>query len=200
MNQCFGARGTARHVHIDRDDGVDPLHYGVVVEHAASRGAGTHRNDPLGLRHLLINATDDRRELVRHSARADEHIGLPRRIAQSLHAKTREVEAARGRRHEFDGAAGRPEWHRPHRAGARPVHQEIETRRDPAVLRLRVDWHDATIECGCHSHVRAPFFQTYTKPTTRIRTKISISPRPKKDSCPVGQASATIGTMHDSCR
>jgi hypothetical protein len=54
-----------------------------------------------------------RGELERHSTGADEEVGLARRERLALHAEAREVVLARGGRHEFDGAAGGAERHRP---------------------------------------------------------------------------------------
>ena len=86
-----------------------------------------------------------RRELERHAAGADQHVGLARREAHALHAEAREVELARGRRHELDGAARRAERHRPERVRAAPVDEEVEPRRDPAFLRLRVVRDDSVV-------------------------------------------------------
>src|SRR3954452_15021512 len=53
LDELRGARWAARAVHVDGTELVDRLHDGVVVEHAARRGAGAHRDHPLRLDHLV---------------------------------------------------------------------------------------------------------------------------------------------------
>src|SRR5262245_19885416 len=125
---------TAGDVDVDRDDAVDALHDGVVVEHAAARRARAHRDAPFRLGHLLPDTTQHRRELERHSARADEEVGLARRERLAFHAEAREVVIARGGRHELDRAARGAERHGPQRVLAPPVHELIELRRDPGLV------------------------------------------------------------------
>ena len=48
------------------NDLVDSLEHGVVVEHPAGARAGAHRDDPLGLEHLVVDLSERRRHLVRH--------------------------------------------------------------------------------------------------------------------------------------
>src|SRR5436190_467377 len=55
FGQRFGAWRAAGNVHVHRDDRVDPLKRRVTVpELAAGAGAVAHRDDPLGLGHLLV--------------------------------------------------------------------------------------------------------------------------------------------------
>ncbi len=126
VHQAFRPRRAARDVDVHRDDRVDPLHHRVVVEDPAGRGAGAHRDGPLGLRHLVPDPPDDGGQLERQTAGADQHVGLAGRKAHPLHAEPRQVEAARGGSHELDGAAGGPERHGPERIGPRPIGQEVE--------------------------------------------------------------------------
>ena len=174
VEQPFRSRRTPGHVDVDRNDGVDPLHDGVVVEHTARGSARAHRDTPLGLRHLLPDAADDRGQFERYPARADEHIGLSRREAHALHPKPREVELAGRRGHELDCAAGGAEWHGPQRIGPTPVDEEVQFGRDPAFLRLRLvcdppeagvvfltrRLHRTPRPLRNQSHCSAPFFHT----------------------------------------
>src|SRR5437016_13499357 len=111
VHQSFGPRWTAGHIHVHRDDGVDTLHHRVVVEHATARRAGTHRDAPLRLRHLLPDAAQHRRELERHAAGADQDVCLTRGEALQLHADTRQIITTRGSRHALDRATRYAEGH-----------------------------------------------------------------------------------------
>src|SRR5205814_3497473 len=102
----------------------------------------------------------DRREIARDASRADQHVSLSRGEAHPLHAEAREIELARRRRHELDGAARRAERHRPQRVRAAPVDQEIELRGDPTLLRLWIDRDDVGVRTWTQSHWSAPFFHT----------------------------------------
>src|SRR4051794_39014985 len=53
VDHRLGSRRAARHVDVDRDDGVDALDDGVVVVRAAGVGAVAERHDPLRIGHLL---------------------------------------------------------------------------------------------------------------------------------------------------
>src|SRR6476620_12583150 len=63
VDERLGARWATRREHLDRHHLVDALDDGVVVEHATHRGAGAHRNHPLGLRHLVVDAPQRGRHL-----------------------------------------------------------------------------------------------------------------------------------------
>ena len=160
VHECFRPRRTSRDVHVDGNDRIDPLHHGVVVKHAARGRTGPHRNHPLRLWHLLIDPSNDGRKFQRHTSGTEEHIGLARGVAESLHPKSCKVEATGGGRHEFDGAAGRTEGHRPQRTCTGPVHEEVEAGGDPAILRASIDLKQAALRGRVQSHVNAPFFQT----------------------------------------
>ena len=43
---------------------IDALDQRVIVEHATDRGARAHRDDPLGLGHLIVDAAQRRRHLA----------------------------------------------------------------------------------------------------------------------------------------
>src|SRR3954471_19240960 len=63
VHERLRPRRAARDVDVDRQELVHALDERVVVEHAGARGAGTHRDHPLGLEHLVVDAPDDRRHL-----------------------------------------------------------------------------------------------------------------------------------------
>src|SRR5262245_58579186 len=149
---------TAGDVDVDRDDAVDALHDGVVVEHATARRARAHRDTPFGLGHLLPDATQHRRELERHSARANEQVGLARRKRLALHAEPCEVVVTCGSRHELDRAACCAERHGPERILTAPVHKLIELRRDPGFVAGEL--LDVWLRAWTQSHWKAPFFHT----------------------------------------
>src|SRR5688572_6333360 len=60
VDDALRARRTTRNVDVDRDEAVDALDHGVVVEDAPAGGAGSHRDAPLRLRHLLPDLEQDR--------------------------------------------------------------------------------------------------------------------------------------------
>ncbi len=109
----------ARQVDIDRDDVIDALDDGVVVEHAAAGGAHPHRDDPLGVGHLVIDLPQHRRHLLGHPARHDHQVRLARRGRGPLHAEPGQVMPRPAGLEQFDRAAGQAEGGRPDRALAR---------------------------------------------------------------------------------
>src|SRR5919107_5717561 len=58
VDERLRPRGTAGHVHVNRKELVGALDDGVVVEHPGTRRARAHRDDPLRLEHLLVEAPD----------------------------------------------------------------------------------------------------------------------------------------------
>src|SRR6478609_6487418 len=88
-------RRAAGDVDVDRHELVGTLYDRVVGEHAAAGGAGAHRDRPLRLQHLVIEAADDRRHLDRDPAREDDHVGLAWRGTPGLSAKSGNVVSRR---------------------------------------------------------------------------------------------------------
>ncbi len=123
MQQRLGPRRATGCIHVDRNNLVDALHDGVVVEHAAAGRAHTHRQHPLGLHHLVVDLAQHGCHLLADAARNDHQIGLARRCAERLHAEAGQVVVGRARRHHLDGAAGEPEGGRHQAAPTRPLHQ-----------------------------------------------------------------------------
>src|SRR3954468_5679357 len=54
VDERFGARRAAGHVHIPRNDLIYPLHERVVVEHPANGRARAHRDGVFRLGHLVV--------------------------------------------------------------------------------------------------------------------------------------------------
>src|SRR3954454_5498475 len=63
VHERLGTRRAAGDVDVHGQELVNPLDNRVVVEHAGARRAGAHRDDPLRLEHLVVDAPDDRRHL-----------------------------------------------------------------------------------------------------------------------------------------
>src|SRR5207302_9206870 len=93
----------------------------VVIRSAANR-ALAHRDDPLRLRHLLVQPTDGRSQLQRNRAVQQEHIALPRGRAID-HAETfHVVPGIRGRGH-LDRATHDAKVQGPRGVSFRPVEE-----------------------------------------------------------------------------
>ena len=133
MHQRLGPRRAAGHVHVDRHELVR-RHDRVVVEDAHRAGAGAHRDRPLRLEHLVVDAAHDRRHLDRDAAGEDQQVGLARRGAEGLEAEARDVDARGDDRHHLDRAAGQAEGGGEHRVAARPGDGLVERRRDDRLL------------------------------------------------------------------
>src|SRR5215510_9799626 len=54
VDERLGPRRAAGHEHVDGHDLIDALHERVVVEHAADRSAGAHRQHVFRLGHLVV--------------------------------------------------------------------------------------------------------------------------------------------------
>src|SRR5262245_25175360 len=78
VDDGFGSRRTTGHVDVDRDDGVDPLHHGVVVVGTAGIGAVAKRHDPFWISHLIEHAPEYRRLAMCDGADHHQKIRLPR--------------------------------------------------------------------------------------------------------------------------
>ena len=88
----------AGHVDVDGDDLVDALGHRVAVPvRAAAVGAAAHRDDVLRLGHLVVEAQDGRRHLVRDRAGDDDEVGLAGAGRQRDDAEAHDV-VARARR------------------------------------------------------------------------------------------------------
>ena len=80
VHERLGRGRAAGHVDVDGDDAVAAPDDGVgVVVVAAAVGAGPHGDDPSGVGHLVVDATEGGGHLVGERARHDDHVRLPRR-------------------------------------------------------------------------------------------------------------------------
>src|SRR5437016_2170519 len=79
VNQGFRADRTAGDEDVRGDECVRTLHNAVrVVIRSSANRALAHRDDPLRLRHLLVQAADGRSQLQRNRAIQQEDVALPR--------------------------------------------------------------------------------------------------------------------------
>ena len=125
LQHRFGPGRTARNVDIDRQDLIYALDDAVNIIHPAAVGAGTHGNDPLGFRHLFVEAQDDRRNFLEDGTGGNQQIGLARRGAQHFGAEPGHVVPGGKGRGFFHKTAGKPEKHGPEAVLARPVDHQI---------------------------------------------------------------------------
>ena len=107
-----GGRATGR-IHVDGHDLVHTLHDCIVIEHSTGAGADAHRDDPLGLHHLVIDLAQDRCHLLAHATRDNHDVSLTRRRTENLHPESGDVVVRCTRRHHLDGAARKTERRRP---------------------------------------------------------------------------------------
>src|SRR5208337_3044798 len=119
-HEGIGARGTALDVDVYGEEGVDPLHDAVDVVHSARARAGSHRDHPAWLHHLLPHVPHHRSHLLEHRAGDDHDVGLPRGAPDYLRTEAGQVEPARKGGRELHVAAGEAEVERPDGAGAAP--------------------------------------------------------------------------------
>src|SRR5581483_1141878 len=91
IKDCFRPRGAAWHIHIYRNNAVNSLHRRVVIVKTTTCGTCPKGHDPLRLRHLLINALQNRGELLIDRADNHEKIGLPWAEARQQRAESIDV-------------------------------------------------------------------------------------------------------------
>ena len=134
VHERLGPGRAPGHVDVDRHELVGALNDRVVGEHPAGGRAGTHRDDPLGLEHLVVHAPHDRRHLDGHPPGEDQQVRLPRRGAHVLGAEPGDVVARADDRHHLDRAAGQPERGGEDRVGAAPAHRLVHRRHHQGLL------------------------------------------------------------------
>src|SRR5215211_2680257 len=128
MYQHLGSWRTTWNVNVNRNDLVDTLDNGVVIKNTTGRRASAHRDNPLRLRHLVVNPAQHRRHLARYATGDDHHVSLSRARTKYLSTKTRQIVSRRGRVHHFDRAASESKSRRPQRRLPRPVNERVEPR------------------------------------------------------------------------
>jgi hypothetical protein len=95
FDQGLGPRRAAGNIDIHRNQAVDPLQDRIAAIHAAARRAGTHRDAPFRLRHLVPDAASPPAPSCRSPCRKRSSRRLARRKPHHLHAEARDVEALR---------------------------------------------------------------------------------------------------------
>src|SRR6266404_1522738 len=133
VKQILRTRWAADHVNINRDDSVHTLQHGICIERSADRRACTHRNHPLRLRHLVVDALHYGRHLQRYRTRDNHEVCLPRAGTKDLRPEARNIKSCGRRGDHLDGAAGQAKRHRPEGRLTRPV-EDVVHRRDHEVL------------------------------------------------------------------
>src|SRR6476646_5395593 len=126
VQERLGPGRATRDVDVHRDDLVDALDDRVVVEHPAATRADAHRDDPLGLDHLVVDLAEDRRHLLAHPAGHDHQIGLAGAGPEDLHPEAGEVVVRGAGRHHLDGAARESERGGEDRVPASPTDNVLQ--------------------------------------------------------------------------
>src|SRR5262245_43837619 len=121
VDDAFGPGRASGNVHVDRDEPVDSLDHGVVIENASAGRAGTHGDAPLRLRHLLPDLQEHGHHLEGDPPRNDHQVGLSGREADDFGAEPGEIVPRGQGPHQLDVAAGRSERHGPQGVLAAPV-------------------------------------------------------------------------------
>src|SRR5438067_11884434 len=138
LGQRLGAWRAAGNVHVDRDDRVDALQRRVAVpELAAGARAVAHRDEPLGLGHLLVQPAEPRGHLVGDGAGDDHHVGLARTRTEDLGAEPREVMVGCGAGHHLDRTAREAVAEGPGTPRPRPVHEHVHRGEHDVVVARR---------------------------------------------------------------
>src|SRR5690348_1732319 len=102
VDELLWPRRAAGNIDIHWDHLVYALDQGVVVEDAARRSTGAHRDYPLGFGHLFPKLADNGCHLVGHAPGNNHEVGLPWRGAKDLRAESCNIETRRPPRHHFD--------------------------------------------------------------------------------------------------
>src|SRR5690606_13545173 len=172
VNQCLRRGWTARNVYINRYYAVATAHYriGIVIVTAAVR-AGSHRDDPPGFRHLVVNLAERRSHLVHERSSHDHDVRLSGTRAED-DAETVKVVTRSTCMHHLDCAAGEAECQRPKGARSGPLDDIVDTRDDETFfLQARgLGGHRGRRggrgivpcfrSCSAQSHTNAPFFRS----------------------------------------
>src|ERR1019366_6692997 len=138
VHQRLWPRRAAGHVDVDRHELVG-WHERIVVEDAHGAAASAHRDSPLGLEHLVVEAADDRSHLDRDPPREDDQIGLTRRGAECLVAESCDVHARAGGLELLHRATGQPEGKREEGVRPRPRDRRVEGGEDEALVHIALE-------------------------------------------------------------
>ncbi len=124
MHQCVEHRLWPRrapwNIHIDRYDLIDPRDRGVIVVESTRRGASAERDDPFWFRHLLVDPTKNRGELMGDRAYNEQKIRLAGCEAGERCTEAIGIVVGAAYRHELHAAARGDEWVREERILSSP--------------------------------------------------------------------------------
>src|SRR5690606_3852830 len=104
IEYSFRTRRTSRHIHIDRNNLIYTLQYGIRVKYTATRCTRTNRNHPAWLCHLRIDLTKYRRHFFGYSSHYQQHIGLAGGETRTLCTKPCQIVCRTHCRHKFNTA------------------------------------------------------------------------------------------------
>src|SRR3990172_1982959 len=198
VDEGLGPDGAAGDEDVRRDERVGALHDAVrVVVGAATDRALSHRDDPLRLRHLLVQASDRGPELEGDGAIEEEYVDLTGARPVDDPEPLDVVPGGRGRRH-LDRAAHDPEVEGPRRVPLRPVEElpdeaafhllkdlparaalqgRVDVLRDPADKLLRLERVDVRLLRGLdHRYLTPAAFARRTRVRLTDRLALWIAP------------------------
>src|SRR5947209_9662479 len=195
VDQGFRSHGTARDEDVRGYECVRSFDDGVgVVIGAATNRALAHGDDPLGFRHLLVQAAHRGTELQGDRTVQEEHVALPRGRPVNDAEPLDVVPRIRGRGH-LDRAAHDAEHQRPGRVAFRPVeefahqarlepledrptraafHRGVDILPDPLDEILRPQADDVSLLRALDHPIRTPELRPANRsPTSRATTPMS---------------------------
>lgn len=121
IERLFRPRRTTRNVDIHRNHLIRARHDRIVLVEATCRCTDPEGDHPLGLAHLVVNATKNRRLPLGDGAHDDEQVRLARGKTREFRPKSSDIVLGRPQRHEFHPAACGDEGILKQRIFARPV-------------------------------------------------------------------------------
>lgn len=128
VHQCFGGRGTARHVNVHRHHSVTSSHYRVGVMVVTSTvGTRTHGDDPSRVGHLIVDLSQRRSHFVGQSTCHNHNIRLTRGSSEN-NTQSVLIVSWGGHMHHLHGTAGQPESNGPERRFSRPHGNGVQRR------------------------------------------------------------------------
>jgi len=140
IHESLGGGRAAWHVNVDWHDAVAASHHSIgVVVVAASVGAAAHGQDPLGIRHLIVDLSKRRSHFVSQGPGHNDAVSLagrgPEDDAVAIHVVTRG-----GNVHHLDGAASKAKGHGPKAVLAAPIQKVVQSGQCPFTLvALKID-------------------------------------------------------------
>lgn len=154
VQQGLGSRGASGNVDINWHNSVAASDDGVrVVVVSTTVGAGSHRNNPTRVRHLIVDLPQCGCHLVCQSSGDDHDIGLTRRCSEN-DTETILIVSGSSHVHHLNSATGETEGHWPHGTLSGPVDCLVKLRQDPFSTVLRSLQAELVRSLHCHSSDR----------------------------------------------